>query len=65
MDADDLTPRRQVAASNLGTPRDLTPLSLDDLASYITDLEAEIARAKAVIAAKRAQRSGAEGLFRR
>jgi uncharacterized small protein (DUF1192 family) len=43
----------------------LTPLSLDELNAYIVELQSEIARAQAEIAAKRAQRSGAEGLFRR
>jgi uncharacterized small protein (DUF1192 family) len=60
MDADDLEPRRKPAVK-----RDLTPLSLDELNAYIVELQSEIARAQGEIAAKRAQRSGAEGLFRR
>jgi len=58
MEADE--PRRKAP-----TLRDLAPLSLDELAGYIAELEGEIERVKSAIAAKRAQRSGAEGLFRR
>ncbi len=46
-------------------PRDLTPLSVDELLRRIGELEAEIARARAAIAAKQDHRSGAEALFKR
>ncbi len=46
-------------------PRDLTPLSVDELLRRIGDMEAEIARARAAIAAKQDHRSGAEALFKR
>jgi len=46
-------------------PKDLSPLSVTELENYIGELEAEIARAKAEIDAKKGHRSGAEGLFKR
>ncbi len=60
MDEDDLAPLRQPPK-----PRDLTPLAIAELESYIAELEAEIRRAREAIAAKRKQRGGAEGLFKR
>ena len=60
MDEEDLLPQRQKAK-----PRDLTVLGIAELEAYIVGLEAEIARARAEIAAKRKQRGGAEGLFKR
>lgn len=60
MEEEDLLPRRQPAKR-----RDLTPLSIAELESYILELEEEIARARAEIGAKRAQRGGAEALFKR
>ena len=44
--------------------RDLVPLSIAELAAYIDEMEAEILRVREAIAAKRQQRSGAEGLFK-
>ena len=60
MDPEDLEPRKPSAP-----PRDLAPLSIGELKDYIADLEAEIARARAAIQAKRGVRSGAESLFRK
>ena len=60
MDEEDLMPQRQKAK-----PRDLTPMGIADLEAYIVGLEAEIARARNEIAAKRKQRGGAESLFKR
>lgn len=57
---DDLEPRKVKPK-----PKDLQPLSIAELNDYIAELEAEIARARAAIAAKQQDRSGAEGLFRR
>jgi uncharacterized small protein (DUF1192 family) len=60
MDEEDLAPRRQPAK-----PRDLSLLGIAELEEYIAGLEGEIARARAEIAARQKQRSGAEALFRR
>jgi uncharacterized small protein (DUF1192 family) len=60
VDEEELEPRRK--APKL---RDLTPLSIAELETYITELEAEILRVKDDIAAKRKQRGGAEALFKR
>jgi len=46
-------------------PKDLTPLSVAELTDYIAGLEAEIARARAAIAAKQSHRAGADSLFKR
>jgi uncharacterized small protein (DUF1192 family) len=43
----------------------LTVLGVSELGAYIAELEEEIARARAEIAAKRKQRGGAESLFKR
>lgn len=60
MDEEDLEPRRKVPRK-----RDLVPLAIAELESYIVELEEEIQRARNEIAAKRKQRGGAEGLFKR
>ncbi|MGH6968033.1 MAG: DUF1192 domain-containing protein [Stellaceae bacterium] len=60
MDEEDLLPQRQKPK-----PRDLTVLGVAQLEEYVAELEAEIARAGAEIAAKRKQRGGAESLFKR
>ena len=57
---EDLLPQRQ--APKL---KDLTLLGIAELEGYIAGLENEIARARAEIAAKQKQRSGAESLFKR
>ena len=59
-DEEDLAPQRQTPK-----PRDLTLLGIAELEEYIAGLEAEIARARAEIAAKQKQRGGAEALFKR
>ena len=56
MDEEELEPRRK--APKL---RDLAPLAIAELETYITELEAEILRVKDDIAAKRKQRGGDEG----
>jgi len=60
MDEEELEPRQK-------TPklRDLGPMAIAELEAYIGSLEQEITRARDEIAAKRKQRSGAEGLFKR
>ena len=60
MDEEDLLPQRQKPK-----PRDLTVLGVVQLEEYVAELEGEIARARAEIAAKRKQRGGAENLFKR
>jgi uncharacterized small protein (DUF1192 family) len=60
MDEEDLEPQRKKPKL-----RDLAPLSISELENYIAELKAEILRVEADIAAKRKQRSGAEGLFKR
>jgi uncharacterized small protein (DUF1192 family) len=60
MDEEDLLPRRQPPK-----PKDLTLMGVAELEEYIAGLESEIARARAEIAAKQKQRTGAEALFKR
>ena len=60
MDIDDLEPRKRPAKA-----RDLSTWSVEDLESHIGALEAEIARARAAIASKQAQRSAADSFFRK
>ena len=59
MDTDDLEP--------LWTPLDkpdLQTMSLEQLVEYIAEMEAEIARAKEVIAVKRDARGAADEVFK-
>ena len=44
-------------------PRDLQPLSVQELEDYIAALEQEILRADAMIAKKQAHKSGINALF--
>jgi uncharacterized small protein (DUF1192 family) len=60
MDLDDLEPRKQTPA-----PRDLDRMSIEELRDYITELEAEIARVRAKIDAKKAHLAGADSLFKK
>ena len=60
MEDEDLLPRNKQPAK-----KNLVPLSVAELGAYIEELEGEIARARADIVAKRAQRGGAEALFKR
>ena len=59
MDTDDLEPQREKPKA-----MDLHVLSIKALCNYIKDLEAEIARAREVIAAKRSAHEGAESVFK-
>ena len=59
IDADDLEPP-QKAKPKL---RDLQPMSIGELEEYIASMEEEIARADAMIAKKKAHKSGIESLF--
>ena len=60
VDEEDLVPRNQPKK-----PKDLTLMGIAELEEYIAGLDAEIARARAEIAAKQKQRTGAEALFKR
>ena len=60
MDEEDLLPQRQPKK-----PKDLTLLGIAELEEYIAGLAGEIARARAEIAAKQMQRSGADARFKR
>jgi uncharacterized small protein (DUF1192 family) len=60
MEEEDLLPQRQPKK-----PKDLTLLGIAELEEYIAGLESEIARARAEIATKQRQRSGAEAIFKR
>jgi len=59
MDPEDLEPRTATPK-----PRDFEPMSVEALTDYIAELEAEIARARRAIDAKRGHRAGAEDLFK-
>ncbi len=59
MDEDDLPLRKKPVL------KDLAPMAIAALEEYIVGLESEIERAKAEIARKRAQKTGAEALFKR
>lgn len=60
MDLDDLEPRAPEPK-----PKDLESMSIEALGDYIAELEAEIARAREMIAAKEAARGGADAVFRK
>jgi uncharacterized small protein (DUF1192 family) len=60
MDEEELEPRRKPRQ-----PKDLTLLGIEELETYIAELEAEIARVRIEISAKLGQRRGAESLFKR
>jgi uncharacterized small protein (DUF1192 family) len=59
MELEDLEPRKKAVA-----PRELDTLSIEELRAYIDDLEGEIDRVKAKIAAKQAHLAGAASLFK-
>ena len=59
MDIEDLEPQKQKPK-----PKDLEPMSIEALNEYIAEMEAEIARVRAAIAAKEQHRGGAESLFK-
>jgi uncharacterized small protein (DUF1192 family) len=60
MDPEDLEPRNRKAP-----PKPLDGLSVADLEAYVAELEAEIARARGVIAGKQSHKSVADSLFKR
>ena len=60
VDEEDLVPQNQPKKL-----KDLSLMGVAELEEYIARLDSEIARARAEIAAKQKQRSGAEALFKR
>ncbi|MCG5243741.1 DUF1192 domain-containing protein [Azospirillum doebereinerae] len=60
MSFDDLEPRKAKPAL-----KDLGALGVAELQDYIAGLEAEIARARAAISAKEAQKNAAEAFFKK
>jgi len=60
MDTDDLEPQKTKPK-----PKNLEPLSLDELAAYIGELEAEIARVKGDIAKKSTHLNAAAAFFKK
>jgi len=60
VDEEDLLPQRKKPPL-----KDLSPMAIAELETYIEGLEAEIERARGEIGRKRAQKSGAEQLFKR
>lgn len=60
MDPEDLEPRKAKPK-----PKNLDPLSIDELNDYIAELEAEIARVKADIVKKSAHLSAAAAFFKK
>ena len=60
MDLDDLEPRKQKPK-----PKDLEIMGVDELEAYLAELEAEAARVRDKIEAKKSYLSGADALFKR
>ena len=60
MDFEDLEPRKQPPK-----PRDLSSWGVRELNDYIANLEAEIARAREVIASKQGHRAAADAFFKK
>lgn len=60
MDEKDLEPRHAKPK-----PKDLDVMSIEALNEYIAELEAEIARTRAAIAAKSSHRNAAESFFKK
>ena len=59
MDLEDLEP-----LSKKPKPKDLDNLGVEELEDYLAELEAEMARVREKLAAKKAYLSGAETLFK-
>ena len=60
MDWDELEPKTKKTAL-----RNLDTMGVGELNDYIAQLEAEIARARAAIAAKQSARAGADNFFKK
>ncbi len=61
LDIDDLDPR----AGAPRAPKDLSKWNIEDLTDYVTLMEQEISRAKAMIAQKKGVSSAADALFKK
>lgn len=61
MDTDDLEP---LVPKALAKPKDLDVMSMEALAEYISELEAEIDRVRNKIAEKQSARGAAESVFK-
>ena len=59
MDTDDLEPRKAKPK-----PKNLDPMSVEELAEYIEDMKAEIRRVEENMQKKKAHLSAAAGLFK-
>jgi uncharacterized small protein (DUF1192 family) len=59
-DLEDLEPRKQAKK-----PRELDGFSVEELTDYIAAMEAEIARARAMIGKKRGHHQSAESIFKK
>jgi uncharacterized small protein (DUF1192 family) len=59
MDTDDLEPQKKKPVL-----RNLDPLSIEELQSYIMEMKEEISRVEAKIVAKKTHLSAAAGLFK-
>ncbi len=59
-DLEDLEPRKGPKK-----PRDLDGFSIEELGDYIAAMEAEIARARAMIGRKRGDQRSAESIFKK
>lgn len=62
MDWDELEPKTK---TKMVAPRNLEIMGVAELNAYIEELEAEIVRARAAIAAKQSARAGAESFFKK
>lgn len=60
MDPEDLEPRKKQPK-----PKDLEVMGVEELEDYLAELEAEAARVRDKIQAKKSYLSGAESLFKR
>lgn len=60
MDWDELEPKKKIAAL-----RNLEIMGVTELNAYIEELEGEILRVRAAIAAKQSARAGAENFFKK
>jgi len=59
MELEDLEPRKTKPK-----PKDLDVMGVEELEEYLAELDTEAARVKEKLAAKKAYRSGVEGLFK-
>jgi uncharacterized small protein (DUF1192 family) len=59
MDTDELEPRKQKPK-----PKDLESMSIEALNDYVAELQAEIERARLMIAGKQSARSAADTVFK-